>query len=723
MATHCKAAGELTIAADDTFHASILGSLFEQSKEGHLCDVILQLGEHEFPVHACIVAANSNAFAASLVGNLEVGSQRRSSRRRNNVSLEIDRTGENSTVTPAIFRKLIEFMYTGCFEIGEDEIEIRDIREVAQVLRIPGMLEPFQELQRRRVFETLRRQRESGDFCDIELIVEGRRFPAHRCLLAAYSPYFEAMFCRDMREKQELAINLPFLNIPQAEYLIQYLYNGSITITADDVEDILMAADYFHITHMKEKCGDFLSRKMTCKTCLRYKALAETYSVTRLAQFAEKFIRANFVKVSRDDEVLDLPLKELITLISDDDIVVEIVEKGQLVETEACIFGLIVKWIAVDEEKRKKHFPKLLRCVRLHMISSYKERERILQHSAVKENPECFKIVVKAFQSVPLGHTLTGDFACMPRRGRPIDIITVVGATGSITSPTMISYVVEEDKWISLIKIPTVVQYTAAVFYDNRLYLCGGLQLNYKHRGHFGSASEISKACYCYDPMMHRWTQLPDMLKGLYHHNVIVCDEKLYALGGRHSLHRFAENPQCYDISSSTWTLISAPRRPETIRGEFLTHQWKGNIYLLSTESLRTSGTMDMYNTKADSWNVVVFPDFSPPPSQNMFFSLPHPSLPPSQMYVTDFFGAHYTFNLQTKQCHTNSEERLQTHIGEYIHNATVIKDKIFAFGSRVWVYDTPTEKWSKLVSYKGYYGKAECGLLQIPAQFLSKTS
>uniref|UniRef100_A0A3Q3EQD2 BTB domain-containing protein n=1 Tax=Labrus bergylta TaxID=56723 RepID=A0A3Q3EQD2_9LABR len=40
------------------------------------------------------------------------------------------------------------------------------------------------------VLESLNRQREEGRLCDLSIHVQGQVFKAHRCVLAASSPYF-----------------------------------------------------------------------------------------------------------------------------------------------------------------------------------------------------------------------------------------------------------------------------------------------------------------------------------------------------------------------------------------------------------------------------------------------------------------------------------------------------------------------------------------------------
>lgn len=40
------------------------------------------------------------------------------------------------------------------------------------------------------VLDSLNRQREDGQLCDLSIHVQGQVFKAHRCVLAASSPYF-----------------------------------------------------------------------------------------------------------------------------------------------------------------------------------------------------------------------------------------------------------------------------------------------------------------------------------------------------------------------------------------------------------------------------------------------------------------------------------------------------------------------------------------------------
>ena len=59
-----------------------------------------------------------------------------------------------------------------------------------------------------KVLNSLNRFRCSGHLCDVTLKVGAKQFDAHKTVLAASSPYFEAMFqsCMEESEKKDIEI-------------------------------------------------------------------------------------------------------------------------------------------------------------------------------------------------------------------------------------------------------------------------------------------------------------------------------------------------------------------------------------------------------------------------------------------------------------------------------------------------------------------------------------
>lgn len=80
-----------------------------------------------------------------------------------------------------------------------------------------------------RMRESLKLMRVNGDFVDVTLWCEKRSIRAHKCLLAAGSPYFEEVFKQD-QSPQPIIV---FKNMKYDDLLsvVTYIYEGAVTVS------------------------------------------------------------------------------------------------------------------------------------------------------------------------------------------------------------------------------------------------------------------------------------------------------------------------------------------------------------------------------------------------------------------------------------------------------------------------------------------------------------
>ncbi|XP_041664203.1 zinc finger and BTB domain-containing protein 45 [Cheilinus undulatus] len=107
------------------------------------------------------------------------------------------------------------------------------------------------------VLDNLNRQREEGRLCDLSIQVQGHVFRAHRCVLAASSPYFHDQVLL----KNVTTVSLPSVMDPVAfESVLSSAYTGQLSIVQDDIVNYVTVASFLQMWHIVDKCTEILKR-------------------------------------------------------------------------------------------------------------------------------------------------------------------------------------------------------------------------------------------------------------------------------------------------------------------------------------------------------------------------------------------------------------------------------------------------------------------------------
>lgn len=105
------------------------------------------------------------------------------------------------------------------------------------------------EKERFSVTESARRQNQfrlSGKYCDFRFLVKGQEFFVHKCILSAYSDYFDTLFSANFRES-ETKEPVPFgdegLVAEVFESFLNYIYTAVIVLAEANVGKIIQLAN------------------------------------------------------------------------------------------------------------------------------------------------------------------------------------------------------------------------------------------------------------------------------------------------------------------------------------------------------------------------------------------------------------------------------------------------------------------------------------------------
>lgn len=204
------------------------------------------------------------------------------------------------------------------------------------------------------VLSELTQLRTTHTLTDVTLLVNDVTFPAHKAVLAACSPYFNAMFTSAYSEVSQRTVEIHGVTLEAFESLINYFYTSEITLSTVNVQEILAASSMLQVIPVSNACSDFMRRHLGVSNCLGIRSIADMLSCYDLKRIADEFARKNFTEVVTSEEFLKLPLEQVLELFSADDL---------NVSSEESVFDAVVMWIKYDPVIRDKHITELLKKV------------------------------------------------------------------------------------------------------------------------------------------------------------------------------------------------------------------------------------------------------------------------------------------------------------------------------------------------------------------------
>ena len=236
-------------------------------------------------------------------------------------------------------------------------------------------------------FAKLEKLQIEQQLCDIVVKVAGKRFQAHKVVLIACCPYFEAMFLSGMAESKQREVDLQGVDPDAFDAILKLMYTGQICVTTENVQSVLSAASIFQIEHLKEACAKFLKKQLAPFNCLGIKAFAEVHGCSQLVEEAVKHSVSRFSEVAACDEFLTLSTDDVVQLLSRDDL---------KVHSEEDVFDAAVGWVSYDHSERAQMMPKLLAQVRLPLLSPAVLADKVRPNELIQNNLQCRDLLDEA---------------------------------------------------------------------------------------------------------------------------------------------------------------------------------------------------------------------------------------------------------------------------------------------------------------------------------------
>ncbi|XP_014238045.1 kelch-like protein 40 [Trichogramma pretiosum] len=157
----------------------------------------------------------------------------------------------------------------------------------------------------------------SGMFSDVTLVVEGRRFKAHRFVLAARSPVFARMFLSNMRESRDQEIQIPTANRDCFRKFLQFCYTDAVQNVELDAIGLLLLADHYDVPGLRWVCEKCLLAVMCPENALDIMLVADLINDAMLLTKTMEYIKPRqeaVYKTVRHDELMATKATQLLRM-------------------------------------------------------------------------------------------------------------------------------------------------------------------------------------------------------------------------------------------------------------------------------------------------------------------------------------------------------------------------------------------------------------------------
>ncbi|XP_046339067.2 kelch-like protein 12 [Haliotis rufescens] len=394
--------------------------------------------------------------------------------------------------------------------------------------------------------------RQLGQFTDIIIRVEGKEFPCHKILLDSCCPYFSAYFSFSNTEQQN-TVCLKGVSLSSFTKLIDFIYTATLTVSADEVIDLLECADFLQLRDLVHACSGFLLQHINYDTCLKIFQLAEAHLLPDLKEAAWEYIQTHFKDVAQSESFLHTP-KDLLNRI--------VTSRTLKVDSEMIVLKSIINWVIFRQNDRKRDLCDLISPLGLSQTDV--DTADVLSM--------CGKEMYDQLMNC------TG----VTRISRYEQVMVVVSRdtnSSQYSTNDVFFYNPETSRWHTMTSFPFEKRHHFGVaLRNNKLYLTGGVTTEVPL---YDKQKQIFSEAWEYDVLADTWRQVQSMNGVRYNHSSATLQDLVYIVGGRGN-RKITVRPdgEVYNAATDQWTSLPAIKEVQGIGNAALT-PLDGKLYLL----------------------------------------------------------------------------------------------------------------------------------------------
>lgn len=432
------------------------------------------------------------------------------------------------------------------------------------------------------IFSNMRHMRRKSRFTDVKLTVEeGSCINAHRKVLATAIPYFNSMLSINMREKNLDTIIIKEIKADILETLVNFAYTGVLTVNINTVQRLLFGANFFQMEEAKLFCCDFVKKRLDPDNVVGWHNYSQMLSLFWLVEKTKRFICKHFIDVANSEEFIELTMEKII----------EILSYSELhVLNEMVIFKAAKKWVMHDAEVRKKVMHKLLRKIRLPLLSKRLLTNMVHTDPTCKDCPKCQELIREAKKFHQLPHkrnSFQSDQVTSRYCSAITSVIYVVDLVNSYVeklSPLL-------GKWEKVTGNPTLKSGSAVAAFEGNLYVIGG----------WNDKCQTTKTVEVFSHNDNQWRDTTPMNTARYSIGCCFWDGKLYVCGGCSVNNLPLSSCEMFDPHTREWSPVPNMKEPRDWPAMTC---FEGGVWVLGGgDPWHSLNTVEFYDPWIDSWS------------------------------------------------------------------------------------------------------------------------
>uniref|UniRef100_A0A673TE52 Kelch repeat and BTB domain containing 3 n=1 Tax=Suricata suricatta TaxID=37032 RepID=A0A673TE52_SURSU len=454
-----------------------------------------------------------------------------------------------------------------------------------------------------KILTVLQNFREQNVFYDFKIIMKDETIPCHRCVLAACSDFFRAMFEVNMKERDGGSVTITNLSSKAVRAFLDYAYTGKTKITDDNVEMFFQLSSFLQVSFLSKACSDFLIKSINLVNCLQLLSLSDSYGSPRLFDHALYFVQHHFSLLFKSSDFLEMNFGVLQKCLESDEL---------NVPEEETVLKVVLSWTKHNLESRQKHLPYLIKKVRLHQLSEETLQNCLLSEECLLKSTNCFDIIMDAVKCVQGSGGLFPD--ARPSTTEKYIFVHKTDENGG--DQYTFCYNINSDSWkvlpqSHLIDLPG----SSLSSYGEKIFLTGGCKgpCCRTVRLHIAeSYHDATDQTWCYCPVKNEFFLVSAMKTPRTMHTSVLALNRLFVIGGKTKGSQDIKSlldVESYDPLSKEWMSVSPLPRgiyyPEASACQNV-------IYVLGSEVEITDAfnpSLDCffkYNVTTDQWSELV---------------------------------------------------------------------------------------------------------------------